>query len=253
MIRTSPQHSRDHSSPTIPGDYQQRALLHGHPVQRRWHAAKLELIQALLGPSPEGPILDAGCGSGVVSAALAAGGARVVGVDANPKAIAFAQRTFARVNLRFVEASLFDFMETGFTTIVCLECIEHFPQREARALLRHLRQRAAPGGRLFLTTPNYHSAWPAIEAALDLMHLTPRLKGEQHLSRFDPNRLARLLEGADWDLLELGSFNGLAPFLAPLSAAWAEHMEAAILSNPRKRVRTRRNLLYAWCRAGGDR
>lgn len=253
MIRTSLQHSGDRASPTIRGDYQQRALLHGHPVQRRWHAAKLELIQALLGPSPEGRILDAGCGSGVMSAALAAGSARVVGVDANPEAIAFAARTFARVNLRFVEASLFDFVETGFTTIVCLECIEHFPQREARALLHHLRRRTAAGGRLLLTTPNYRSAWPAIEAALDLMHLTPRLKGEQHLSRFDPNRLARVLEEAGWDLLELGSFNGLAPFLAPFSTAWAERMEAAILANPRKRGRTRRNLLYAWCRTGSDR
>lgn len=253
MIQTSLQPSGDRSSPTIRGDYQQRALLRGHPVQRRWHAAKLDLVQALLGPSPRGPILDAGCGSGVVSAALAAGGARVVGVDANPEAIAFAQRTFARANLRFVEASLFDFVETGFTSVVCLECIEHFPQREARALLRHLRWRTAAGGRLLLTTPNYRSAWPAIEAALDLMHLTPRLKGEQHLSRFDPNRLARVLEEAGWDLLELGSFNGLAPFLAPLSVAWAERMEAAILTNPRKRARTRRNLLYAWCRKGGDR
>jgi 2-polyprenyl-3-methyl-5-hydroxy-6-metoxy-1,4-benzoquinol methylase len=235
---------------SISGDYQHRALLEGHPVQRQWHLAKLSLVESVLKPLPGGPILDAGCGSGVVSAALAERGATVVGVDSNHESIRFAGRTFARDNLAFVESSIFEFHETGFEAIICFEFIEHFTESAARSLLEHLRRRVQSGGRLLLTTPNYRSAWPLIESTLDLFQLTPRLKDDQHLCRFEPNKLARFLTAAGWTVLEMGSFNGLAPFLAPFSETSAERMQTRIMLDPKKRRSLRRNLLYAYCQAG---
>lgn len=231
----------------IPGNYQHRAIFHGHPVQRLWHEAKLELVEALMPPAQAETILDAGCGSGVVGAYLAGRGATVVGVDANHDAVAFAGQTFGRNNLCFIESSIFDFHQGGFDAIICFEFIEHFHQTEAQALLGHLRSLLKPGGKLLLTTPNYRSAWPIIETTLDLLRLAPRLRGDQHLCRFNPDKLVRFLRDSGWSMLELGSFNGIDPFLAPFSKARARRFRARILSDPNKRTRRHRNLLYAYC------
>lgn len=235
------------SSSTIPGDYQHRALHQGPPVQRMWHEAKLELAKTLIPPASAETILDAGCGSGVVSAFLAQLGAHVVGVDANRKAISFAERTFGSARLSFVASSIFAFRQSGFNTIVCFEFIEHFPEVEAEALLLHLRSLAKPGGRLLLTTPNYRSAWPIIETALDLLQLAPRLRDDQHLCRFTPEKLTRFLKNSGWNLLELGSFNGIEPFLAAFSEDRARLMQRRNLNDANQRTRRHRNLLYAFC------
>lgn len=75
----------------IPGDYQYRALHDGPAVQRFWHHGKLAAAEAALHPVAGDVVLDVGCGSGVLSARLGAiPGVRVIGVDANADAIAFA-------------------------------------------------------------------------------------------------------------------------------------------------------------------
>ena len=170
----------------IPGDYQYRALYHGNPVQRLWHKAKLELIREVALPEPGERVLDAACGSGVISDFLASNGANVTGVDLNPDAINFAKRQFERPGIRFECASLFEFTGGPFDRIYCLEAIEHFPETEISGLLTRFSRLATPGARLFVTTPNYASLWPLIEWILDTFKLTPRLKDEQHLSKMTP-------------------------------------------------------------------
>lgn len=228
----------------IPGDYQYRALHHGHSVQRAWHMAKLDLIRRVAPPRRGGLVLDAGCGSGVIANFLAGRGAQVVGMDVNHQAVEFARQTFSRDNLEFVEVSIFDFQRGGFDMIYCLECIEHFPRGEVVRLLRHMRKIALPRGRLLLTTPNYRSAWPLIERFLDLFRLTPKLHGEQHISPLNPVLLRRDLGAAGWRLLEMGSFNGVAPFLAATSASVASFVGKWEL---RHRTMLHRNLIYALC------
>ena len=230
----------------IAGDYQYRALHRGHPVQRAWHAAKLELIGRVAPPPVGGLVLDAGCGSGVIANYLASLGATVVGIDLNREAVDFARRTFSRNTLEFVHGSIFEYQRDGFEMIYLLECLEHFPRGEVYRLLRHLRKMTGAGGRMLATTPNYRSAWPLIEAILDLFELTPRLRASQHLSPMTPARLRLQLDTAGWRVLEMGSFNGIAPFLAPLSrslTSWFREREL------RRRTRLHRNLLYALCEA----
>jgi 2-polyprenyl-3-methyl-5-hydroxy-6-metoxy-1,4-benzoquinol methylase len=172
-------------------------------------------------------------------------GAHVTGFDSNPSAIAFASRTYASPRVRFVLGPFEQMLdEAPFDQFYCLEVIEHLYEEQAAETLRLFRQASAPGAQLFLTTPNARSGWPLIEWTLDQLKIVPTLREAQHLTLFTRGRLARALGAAGWDVVEMGSFNGLAPFLAPISERLARMVEAG-------EFRTRRvmpyNLLY--CRA----
>lgn len=229
----------------IPGDYQARALESRWAVQRFWHAAKIRLVDRVAPVAPEARVADAGCGSGVLADHLARTAAGVVGFDASPRAIAFASSAYVRPNLRFVQGPFECLVDEGpFTYIVCAEVLEHLYAEQAEATLALFAQAAAPGATLVLTTPNVRSAWPAIEWALDRSGLVPTLDDAQHLTLFSRAHLRRCCEAAGWQVEEIGAFNGLAPFLSPLS-------ESLALSAERIEFATRRwipaSLLY--CRA----
>lgn len=245
MAMTTGERRRDHDAIEIPGDYQARAIESPRAAQRFWHAAKLRLIDRVAPARPTARIADAGCGSGVITAHLATRARAVVGFDVNPAAVAFASSAFARPNTSFVLGPFERIVDQGpFDQIYSLEVIEHLYHEQAIATLRLFAQAAAPGAELFLTTPNAHSAWPLIEWTLDRLHLVPTLDEAQHLTAFSKQTLAAACTLAGWDVVEIGTFNGFAPFLAPLSEGLATAMEQA-------EFRTRRvlpwNLLY--CRA----
>jgi 2-polyprenyl-3-methyl-5-hydroxy-6-metoxy-1,4-benzoquinol methylase len=103
-------------------------------------------------------ILDAGCGPGFVSAALAREypEAEVVGVDVEPEGIAVAEALgAAEPRMRFEQLALED-LDTSlgtFDLIICRTVLEHV--RDPRRSLDRLISVLAPGGALFLETPNY--------------------------------------------------------------------------------------------------
>ena len=220
---------REGDAIAIPGDYQARALQSPRAAQRFWHAAKIRLVDRLAPARPGGRIADAGCGSGVIAAHLAAAGAReVVGFDANPAAVEFASRSFASGRLRFVHGPFERILEQGpFDQIYCLEVLEHLYEEQAVETLRLFAQAAAPGATLFVTTPNARSAWPFIEWTLDRLRLVPTLDEAQHLTLFTRATLRRAMTAAGWAPTEIGTFNGAAPFLAPLSESLALAVERA--------------------------
>ena len=225
----------------IPGDYQYKALHRGNPIQRRWHKAKIDLLSRVAPPMAGARVLDAACGSGVISEYLNSRGAEVMAVDTNKDCITFAQRQFQKKGLTFLCKSIFDINGHLFDTIYCLEAIEHFPQNELLPLLNHFKGILKPGGRLFLTTPNYASPWPIIEWCLDTFGLVPKLKGDQHVSRLTPNGLGSLLTRGGWHILEMGTFNGLAPFCAIVSHRLSDWLFRRELKH---RTRLCRNLIY---------
>ncbi len=236
---------RDRDAVGIPGDYQARALDSPRPAQRFWHRAKIRLLDQVAPADTAARVADAGCGSGVIAAHLARRAREVVGFDANPAAVAFARQEWKRPNLRFVLGPFDKLIGEGpFEQIYCLEVLEHLYEEQALDTLRLFAAAASPRAELFVTTPNAASAWPLIEWTLDRFHLVPTLNEAQHLTRFTRRRLTLACERAGWSVEDIGSFNGVAPFLAVTSermALGAERLEFA----------TRRvlpwNLLY--CRA----
>ena len=227
----SPARRREGDAVEISGDYQARAIESSWAAQRFWHAAKIRLLDRVAPVGSETRVADAGCGSGVIADHLSRTAKAVVGFDSNPRAISFARQAYPRANLRF-ELGPFDRIvdEGPFEHIVCCEVLEHLYLEQAEETLALFARAATPGATLAITTPNRRSAWPAIEWVLDRSGLVPTLDEAQHLTLFSRGLLRSCCERAGWHVEELGAFNGLAPFLAPVSerlARGAEQLEFA--------------------------
>ncbi len=201
----------------IAGGYQHRALHDGPAPQRFWHRAKLEEALACLRLAAGDRLLDAGCGSGLLAAMAAeVPGVEVLGIDANPAAVDFATRTFARPGLAF-RRGLVDELDAppgSFEKIAFLEVIEHLSRAQGEAILAEFERLLAAGGRLVLTTPNRRSLWPLIEWLLDHLHLVPQLGGEQHEVLYDLDELCAMGEAAGLALAEHRMIDTVAPWLA---------------------------------------
>ena len=195
--------SRRGDAISIPGDYQLRASQSPNAVQRFWHAAKKLAIDQMLPPQSGERIIDAGCGSGVIADYLAASGADVTAIDANPEAIRFAISAFQRPNLRF---------RSGFVN----EDL-HLDAPEGAAMLQNFFSGLRPGGRCLLTTPNYRSLWPLLEWTLDLFGMVPALDEQQHVAHYHRRSLQRAADRAGFSLLSVRSVCFLSPWVAPLS------------------------------------
>jgi 2-polyprenyl-3-methyl-5-hydroxy-6-metoxy-1,4-benzoquinol methylase len=211
---------------SIPGDYQYHAIHSGRPAQRFWHSAKIRLIERLEIARSNVTALDAGCGSGVVSDYLAKHCQHVVGIDASTDAVNFATQQFGRENLHFQVCSLTHASTIGsFDLVVCFEVLEHLVRADIKTVLKEFHQATTTGGQLCVTVPNSRSFWPLIEWVLDTFRLVPKLKGEQHLSSFSKKLLSSLLEESGWTVRQIGTFNGLAPFLSRISQNFALFIE----------------------------
>ncbi len=143
-----------------------------------------ELVWRLLGLEPGAEVLDVACGHGRIANRLAARGAVVTGLDADPFFLARAREADSSAEyvegdmraLRFADAS-FDAVVLWFTSL------GYFDDEGNRAVLRELRRVLRPGGR----------------AVLDLNHL-PRTLATFQLQSF-------VRRGADVMLDEHGEFD----------------------------------------------
>jgi 2-polyprenyl-3-methyl-5-hydroxy-6-metoxy-1,4-benzoquinol methylase len=211
----------------ISGDYQARALRSDRAAQRFWHEAKFRLIERIGLPAKDDRVLDAGCGSGTISDFLSRHAGQVVAIDSNPAAIGYAAKTFQAPNLQFKLGQFDDLRdEQPFDKIYCIEVIEHLYENQVTEILSLFHRLANPGGTVLLTTPNYRSLWPLIERLLDAFGLVATLDKAQHVTHFTKSKLVRICEQAGWTVEQIGTFNGIAPFLAPLSRPLALSTEA---------------------------
>lgn len=213
----------------ISGDYQARALHSEHAAQRFWHEAKFRLIERIALPAKHERVLDAGCGSGTISHFLSQHAAEVVAMDSNPSAIRYATETYKTPNLRF-RLGQFDELtdERAFDRIYCIEVIEHLYEEQVAEILAFFRQITNSGGSLFVTTPNYRSLWPIIEWLMDSFGLAAKMDEAQHVTHFTRSKLVKMCERTGWRVSHIGTFNGIAPFIAPVShrlALGAERIE----------------------------
>ena len=216
--------SKNSDNILIPGDYQQRAATQGPAVQRFWHYSKRMVINRCLPPSRDDIVLDVGCGSGVISAHLGAQARRVVAIDANADAIAFAKRYFTGTNLSFIQALVDQPLAENIVAdkIYCLEVIEHIYPEQAKRMLALWHTMLKPDGRILLTTPNSHSVWPLIEWLMDHLRLTPHMAGAQHVACYHPRALALMCKEAGFSIVHMTSVCHIAPWLAWINWRLAE-------------------------------
>ncbi|MEO8595303.1 MAG: methyltransferase domain-containing protein [Candidatus Solibacter sp.] len=99
-------------------------------------------------------VLDAGCGAGYGSAALAEVAEHVTGFDIAPEAVEHARAHYPAGNLAFEQASCtaLPYDDGRFDLVVAFEVIEHL--EHWREFLQEARRVLAPSGQLIVSTPN---------------------------------------------------------------------------------------------------
>jgi 2-polyprenyl-3-methyl-5-hydroxy-6-metoxy-1,4-benzoquinol methylase len=103
-------------------------------------------------PEPYGRVLDIGCAGGGAAGLLRAGGATwISGIEMLPEPAAVAARVYDQV---LVGDALTELQGASgpFDTILCYDVLEHL--YDPLALIRALRDVAAPAGRLHVSVPN---------------------------------------------------------------------------------------------------
>jgi SAM-dependent methyltransferase len=136
------------------------------PAENYWYRRHLAVYEWIGARVVGARVLDMACGEGYGSAVLARGAASVLGVDANPEAFEHARRRYVVDNLRFERGLVETHGDPGtFDAVVFLQTIEHV--QDPAAVLRHLRDLLAPGGTVYVSTPNLLTIAPPGAAKSD--------------------------------------------------------------------------------------
>ena len=118
--------------------------------------------------------MDLGCGNGFLTFALAQKAKLVLGLDLNPKNIAFARKKFSAANLKYKAADITKIKKQGFDVIVLSNVLEHIKNR-----VSFLQKIKKTGPKILLRVPLFNRDWLTLykkelhcEWRLDQTHYT---------------------------------------------------------------------------------
>jgi len=168
---------------------------------------RLGHIERLVGGLEGRRVLDVGCGGGILAEAMAAKGAKVMGIDLAEKPLKVAalhqMESGSAVDYRLVAAEvLADEMPGAFDLVTCMEMLEHVP--DPASIVKACHRLVKPGGWVTFSTINRNpkSFLFAIVGAEYVLRLLPR--GTHEYARFiTPSELARHCRGAGLSIADL--------------------------------------------------
>lgn len=168
----------------LAADYDDRA--HDSPIwlQRYWQRMRHRHVTELI--AGEGAVLDVGCGSSRIIAALPPGS---LAVDILMRKLRHA-RKFGRP---VAQASGFQLpvRDASFPCVLCSQVIEHVPKDSP--ILDELCRALAPGGRLVLGTPDYANwQWVWMERAYKVA--APGGYADEHIAHYTFDELRDTFE-----------------------------------------------------------
>lgn len=182
----------------------------------------------LLAPKPGERVLDLGCGTGHLTAAIAASGANVVGLDQSAEMLQQARSAYPQ--LEFVQGDARDFVFGQPFDAVFSNAALHWV-RPPEAVVRSVRGALKPGGRFvaeFGGRGNVRSLRAALGAASEKLGLPPR----EHAWYFPSvGEYANLLEAAGLEVrlatlfdrpTPLEGENGLRDWVDMFGRTWVE-------------------------------
>jgi len=206
----------------LPPGYYDHVYHAGTGVQSKWHHMKFQRFAAALQGFHRH--LDIGCGPGTFIGSLAAGAQESLGIDIAAPQIAYAEAHYGGPGRSFktIPAGALPFAPASFDAVTLIELIEHLPRPTNRELLREALRMLKPGGKVFVSTPNYRSAWPLVERLVSRAGGVDY--GVQHITRYHRASLRRLLEDAGATAVTVEGYMLAAPFAAGLSWRFADSL-----------------------------
>jgi ubiquinone/menaquinone biosynthesis C-methylase UbiE len=149
-------------------------------------------------------VLEVACGRGGFVRELARAAARVTGCDFSFSALCVARRKIAEassdspVALVHGDVQQLPFADNSFDLIVSCETIEHVP--DVRLAILEMHRVTRPGGKLFLTTPNYANLTGLYE-----LYARARRRKRNDDQPFDRRQcfpqIRKWIRGAGWKIL----------------------------------------------------
>jgi 2-polyprenyl-6-hydroxyphenyl methylase/3-demethylubiquinone-9 3-methyltransferase len=147
-----------------------------------------------------GPVLDVGCGGGILAESLARAGGRVTGIDLAPAPLSVARlhalETGVELEYLATTAEALAAERPGhYATVTCMEMLEHVP--DYPSTVQACAELAAPGGQLFFSTINRNpkAYLLAVVGAEYVLGLLPR--GTHDYEKFiKPHELAAAVRRA---------------------------------------------------------
>ena len=125
-----------------------------HPMWR----VEAKLFSKLAGQSGKGVVIDVGCGSGDLLAAM--GPKQGIGIDGNAAAIEVAQSRHGDYEFRIGDAADLGVADGSADCIMAMHLIEHLS--DPKSALAEWRRALKVGGRVVLTTPNRRFPHPEV-------------------------------------------------------------------------------------------
>jgi 2-polyprenyl-6-hydroxyphenyl methylase/3-demethylubiquinone-9 3-methyltransferase len=152
-------------------------------------------------------VLDIGCGGGILSEALAAKGADVIGIDMAAQSLEVAKlhlhESGQQVDYQLITAEQFaDAHAAEFDVVCCLEMLEHVP--DPASIIDAAAKLLKPDGTLVLSTLNRNpkSFVLAIVGAEYVMKMLPR--GTHEYQKFlKPSELAQAARSAGLEVVDI--------------------------------------------------
>ena len=179
------------------------------PLRRLVHARMAYISNRI--PIYGRRVLDAGCGGGYMSEALARSGAKVTGVDIAPGAIDAARLRAKQeglpINYRIANAEQLPFDNGSFDAVVCTDVLVHVPNPQQ--VIAELTRVVRPGGEIMFSAINRNWLARLVMVTLgeDLLGWVPQ--GTHDPKKFlTPRQLSRWLAENKSPVLDL---QGLGP------------------------------------------
>jgi 2-polyprenyl-3-methyl-5-hydroxy-6-metoxy-1,4-benzoquinol methylase len=203
---------------SVPAGYYDEVFRRQRGMQSKWHHLKFERVAREL----EGyrRVLDVGCGPGTLAGNFGAGH-EWVGTDLSARQIEYARQTYGpRFHQESPAGVLVD--DGPFDAVTMVELIEHLESSLVDETIGEALERLRPGGRLVVTTPNFSSAWPLVEAVVN--RVGEVAYDAQHINKFDSGRLVALLARHGLAEARAEPYLFLAPFAAALGWRLADRV-----------------------------
>jgi ubiquinone/menaquinone biosynthesis C-methylase UbiE len=211
-----------------------KRIFEGDPGHEDADSPWYQMVREQIGPVAGLDILEVACGRGGFASELARAGACVTGCDFSFVAVSVAETRLRTADKRppvtFLQgdAQNLPFADDSFDLVISCETIEHLP--DAPRALREMRRVSRPGGKLFLTTPNYANFMGLYEIYSWFRH--PGRKDDQPFDRRQWfAQIRKFVSRAGWTILRTDGTVHQFPFRPGCNPIRWEGLE----SNPRIR------------------